>query len=101
MDRHKDSVRHYGTFEFRGNPVVGYGLCSSGGGSATIFSFVDDDDAEAFFETCDLDAGIPVILNCAQVIFLCDYHRSLQAITPGTMAQQSYEQRPMLRLVTG
>lgn len=48
MHRHDNSVKDYGTFLIKGNPVIGYGLSNAGGGAATIFSFVDDDEPKRF-----------------------------------------------------
>lgn len=99
MERHQSSVKEYGSFVFNANPVIAYGLTSAAGGAATIFSFVDEDDAEAFFETCLLDQGVPVILNTAQVIFLCGYLRACQLFDGSLMIKPHYEKHPMLRLV--
>ncbi len=82
-----------------GNPVIGYGLSSAGGGAATIFSFVDDDDAEAFFATCWMDFRIHVILNSPQVVFPCDYQIACESMTSDVLVQREYDRKPMLRLV--
>ena len=100
MNSHDKSMREHGTFYYNGKKVIGYGLVSGGGGATTVFSFLDEADAETFFDTYfghmesalekDEEDVFHAFCHNAQIVCVAFYKEAMEHVDNASIKQLTY-----------